>query len=110
MTLRLDGFASVSADHQTGRMITKPLKFLGSRLELNCATSAAGEIRVEIQDADGKPVPGYSLSESEPIIGDDLARAAVWRGGGPPSSLAGKTVRLVFELKEADLYSMKFSD
>ena len=56
-SLRLDGFASVRADYDGGEMLTKPLKFAGGQLLLNFSTSAAGGIRVEIQDADGKPSP-----------------------------------------------------
>ncbi|HEY2584482.1 MAG TPA: sialidase family protein [Tepidisphaeraceae bacterium] len=53
-TLRLDGFASVRADYDGGEMVTRPLKFTGSELLLNFATSAAGSIRVEVQDEAGR--------------------------------------------------------
>jgi hypothetical protein len=36
-----------------GEFTTKPLRFEGSELELNFATSAAGSVRVEIQDEHG---------------------------------------------------------
>ena len=39
MTLRLDGFASLHAPYQGGEMLTHPLKFAGSRLEINYSTS-----------------------------------------------------------------------
>ena len=60
-TLRTDGFASVRAGYQGGEMLTRPLVFAGGALEINFATSAAGSIRVEIQDAAGKPMPGFAL-------------------------------------------------
>ncbi len=35
---------------------------------MNFASSAAGGIQLEIQDADGKPIPGFTLMESEPSL------------------------------------------
>ena len=61
-TLRLDGFVSVNAGMKGGELITKPIAFKGSELELNFATSAAGGIRVEIQNTDGSPVKGFALA------------------------------------------------
>jgi len=109
LVLRLDGFASISADHETGEWRTKPLTFTGHLLEINYATSAAGGIRVEIQDADGKPFEGYSLSDCPPMIGDQIARTVRWTAGEDVSALAGRPVRLRFEMKEADLYSLRFN-
>ena len=67
MVLRTDGFVSVHAGYAGGEFVTKPLIFQGENLHLNFATSAAGSIRVEIQDAKGNPLPGFSLEES-PLI------------------------------------------
>jgi hypothetical protein len=108
-TLRLDGFISINAGWKGGELITKPLKFTGNRLELNFATSAAGDIRVEIQDVDGKPLPGFTLDDCPEVFGDEIARSVEWKNGLDVSTLSGKTVRLRFVLKDADLYALKFS-
>ena len=108
--LRTDGFASLHAGADVGEMVTKPLKFSGSRLSLNFATSAAGDIRVEIQDAAGKPLPGFSLDECPPVIGDAIDRIVNWKSGSDVSKLAGYSVRLRFVLRDADLYSFRLSD
>ncbi|MBM81851.1 MAG: hypothetical protein CMJ78_14850 [Planctomycetaceae bacterium] len=107
-TLRLDGFVSVNASLKGGELLTKPLKFSGNQLTLNFATSAAGDIRVEIQDAEGKPHKGFSLEDCEPVFGDTLNRTVVWKSGADVSSLAGKAVRLRFQLRDADLYALQF--
>ncbi|MBI3680083.1 MAG: hypothetical protein HY235_06765 [Acidobacteria bacterium] len=107
-TLRPDGFVSVHAGYDGGELLTKPLGFQGNRLEINYSTSAAGSIRVEIQDAAGKPVPGFSLAESPEIIGDQIERIVRWTGGSDVSPLGAKPVRLRFALKDADLYSFRF--
>lgn len=106
--LRLDGFASVHAPYMGGSLLTRPLRFSGSRLELNVSTSAAGGVRVEIQDARGRPIPGYTLAESREIFGDGVARVAAWRSGEDVARLAGTPVRLRFVMRDADLYSLRF--
>ena len=58
--MRLDGFISINAGFQQGEFTTKPLMFSGSKLELNYSTAGAGQIRVELQDADGKPYTGFA--------------------------------------------------
>ncbi|MFN0165607.1 MAG: hypothetical protein ACKV22_04175 [Bryobacteraceae bacterium] len=107
-TLRLDGFASAHAGYAGGEMISKPLRFSGKRLDLNYSTSAPGSVRVEIQDAAGKAIPGFSLEESRELVGDNLDQTYGWRAGSDVGALAGKTVRLRFVLKDADLYSFRF--
>jgi len=109
-TMRMDGFVSVNGPLSGGEFITKPLTFTGKELHLNFSTSAAGSIRVEIQDAAGKAIPGWTMEDSEELFGDTLDRAARWKTGTDVSALAGKPVRLRFVLKDADLYSLKFAD
>jgi hypothetical protein len=109
LTLRLDGFASVHAPFAGGELLTRPLRFAGNALELNCSTSAAGGIRVEVQDADGQPIRGHTLGDSVEIIGDDVARVVTWKGGADLRRFAGNSVRLRFVMRDADLYSLRFT-
>jgi hypothetical protein len=107
-TLRTDGFASVNAPYRGGELLTKPLKFSGRELVINFATSAAGGVKVELQDAAGKPLPGFTLSDAREQIGDDIERVVRWESGSDLSRLAGQTIRLRFVMKDADLYSLRF--
>lgn len=107
-TLRTDGFASVQAPYQGGEFVTPTLVHTGKRLVLNCSTSAVGSIRVELQDAAGKPLPGYTLEESDPIWGDELARPVSWKGRTDVGATAGKAVRMRFVMRDADLYALRF--
>ena len=106
--LRLDGFVSVHAGFEEGQFLTKLMKFSGQRLELNCSTSGAGKIRVEIQDAEGRPVPGFSLADCVPIQRDAVADIVRWNDDADVSDLAGQPVRLRFVMNEADIYSLRF--
>ena len=98
------------AAYAGGELVTKPLKFSGKELEINFGTSAAGGIRVEIQDVAGKPMPGFSLADANKQIGNEVQRVVTWKQGSDVSSLAGKAVRLRFLIKDADLYSFKFEE
>ena len=108
-TLRIDGFVSVTAPLSGGELVTKPLQFRGAQLELNFSTSAAGSLRVEIQDAKGDPIPNFTLADCHEHFGDQLDRIVSWKRGTDLSKLSGETVRLRFVLKDTDLYSFKFT-
>lgn len=107
-SMRLDGFAALHAGYDGGEMVTKPFTFTGDGLEINYATSAAGSIRIELQDADGEPIPGYTLADAREIIGDEIARTATWEGGSSVARLAGQPVRMRVVLEDADLFSFRF--
>lgn len=107
-TLRLDGFVSVNAPLSGGEVTTRPLTFAGKQLEINYSTSAAGQIRVELRDAAGKPLPGFTLDDCEPIWGDHIARIVKWKNGSDLSTLAGQPVTVRIEMSDADLFSIRF--
>ena len=109
-SMRIDGFTSLSAPYNGGEMITKPFTFLGHELEINYSTSAAGEIRFELQYENGVPVPGFTLEDSQAIIGNEISRVVRWDKGADLGSLIAKTVRLRVQMKDADLYSIRFRD
>jgi len=107
-TLRLDGFVSASAAMSGGELVTKPLVFQGKQLQLNFSTSAAGTVRVELQDAGGQPIPGFAEADCDEVFGDAIQRTVTWKGAPDVSSLAGKPLRLRFVLNDADVYAFQF--
>jgi hypothetical protein len=109
-SLRLDGFASVRAGYAGGELLTKPLTFAGRRLLVNLATSAAGSLRVEVQDAAGNPIPGFTLADSRALIGNEIERPVSWTSGDDLRQLADKSIRLRLVLKDADLFAIRFGD
>ncbi|CAN0259147.1 unnamed protein product, partial [Chrysoparadoxa australica] len=109
-SLRLDGFTSISAPYEGGELITKPFTFSGSKLEINYATSAVGEIKVAILDDKGIPIPDFSLEDSQTIIGNEISRVVQWNGQEDLSALIGRSVRLRVYMKDADLYAIRFRD
>ena len=107
-SLRTDGFVSVTAGYDPGELITKPICFDGSELEINYSTSAVGSVKVEIQDENGNALPGFSMDDCPEKFGDEIDGVVSWSGDQNLKSLAGTTVRLRFEIKDADVYSYRF--
>lgn len=103
-TLRLDGFVSRSAGYAGGEVVTLPLSFDGGELTINFSTSAAGCLRVRLEDEQGVPLKGYDSGE---LFGDATDRHVVFEQ--PLSALAGKPIRLHFSLRDADLYAFQFN-
>ena len=102
-TLRLDGFVSRSAPYAGGEVVTQPLCFAGDALHINFATSAAGSLRVVIEDEAGSALPGFDSGE---LFGDAADRAVHFDGN--LAALARQLVRLRFILRDADLYAFQF--
>lgn len=109
-SLRVDGFSSANGSYRGGEVLTKPLVFRGKRLLLNFATSAAGSLQAEVQDAMGKPLPNFTLADSMVLAGNTIEQAVSWKTGDNLTSLADRPVRIRFVLKDADLFSFQFRD
>ena len=107
-TLRLDGFVSINAPASGGELTTSPLIFSGETLRLNIATSAAGQVRVELQTPEGVPLEGFALADCSEVFGDTVDRIVTWKNGVDVGLLAGKPIRLRFQLNDADLYAYRF--
>ena len=103
---------SINGDYQGGEFVTKPFRYTGDTLVLNFETSAAGSIRLEIQDERGNAIPGYELENFTPLWGDKIEHAVIWndnpKWGTSLRKLEGMPVRLRVVLRDADLYSMQF--
>jgi hypothetical protein len=106
--LRTDGFVSVNATYGGGELVTRPLIFQGRNLVVNYATSAAGSVRVEIQDAAGNPLPGYGLMQAVEHYGNSIEQVVTWDRGSDLSHLVGQAVRLRILVRDGDLYSIRF--
>ena len=105
---RLDGFVSVDTPYDGGWLLTPPIVFEGGRLELNVDTGAGGLARVEIQDADGYPIQGFTKEDCGTLNGNAV-RMPVRFDGADLGSLAGRPVRLRIETFTTKLYAFQFS-
>lgn len=102
--------ASVHAGANGGEFTTPPLQLTGRKLVLNYATSAAGSVQVELLDAAGKPIPGFTLADHPALFGDELDGAVRWTKATELPALKDQPVRLRFVLNDADIYALRFAD
>lgn len=111
-TYRVDGFVSARAGLEGGAVVTKPLLFQGDQLVLNYIAWPAhsGEVRVELQDANGQPLEGLTLADCPPLRGDEIDAPVTWQSGATPGEYAGTPVRLRFQLKHADVFGFRFAE
>jgi len=110
MVLRKDGFASLHADFEEGIAISKPLIIKGKILKANYSTSTKGYVKVVLLDEKGKEIPGFTEADAIPAIGDKIDGKISWKGDKSLQALSGKTIRLKFIVKDADLYSFGVFD
>ena len=109
---RKDGFVSVRGGGESGKLVTKPITLgqAAERLIVNYRANQGGSIRAAIKQSNGQAIAGYTLHDCKPLRGDSLQQHVAWKDGGDIRNLRGNhpVVRLEFELKNADLFSLQF--
>lgn len=105
---RLDGFVSADADMAGGSFTTPPLRFQGRQLTLNLNASAMGEVLVEVREATGEPIQGYTFADCDPLHRNHTALVVTWNGSADVSTNADRPVQLTFRLRAAKLYAFQF--
>ena len=108
-TMRKDGFASIEAGAEVGRVRTKRLSGIGGLpLRVNCDTTK-GWLRAIVLDENDEVVPGYNKNDSRFIRGDNIDTTVTWEEHDVlPTGHA--SLRLVFLMQNASLYSFMVGD
>jgi len=109
-TIRLDGFVSQDVSWAGGELLTVPLTFRGTALQINVDANAGGRFKVELRDRRNRPIPGFTLRDADRLWGNDVAKTVTWCGESDLSKLKGKPVRLRFVGKGFKLYAFQFVD
>ncbi|MBI3972309.1 MAG: hypothetical protein HY332_13570 [Chloroflexi bacterium] len=109
-----DRFAGYTAATAGGGVIlTRPFALAAAQLTLN-VDAAGGDVRAELCDLEGMPLPGFGRAEAVPIAADALDAALAWRGGESAGTddaydlarLNGQQVRLRLYLRRATVYAL----
>ncbi len=103
-TLRVDGFASVSASYEGGRLTPKLLQAAGEELRLNLKADY-GQVFVECLDEEGRVIPGFGQEDCVPLQVDAVAAPVRWQGKPGLGPLRERLFKLRFHLHNARLYS-----
>jgi hypothetical protein len=105
--LRRDGFVSLHAGDAAGVALTRLFSVgSGRRLILNAA-AAGGQLEVEVVDEHVKPIPGFTRGEFRAIQADGVSLSGRWEKNADLSALAGRSIRLRFYLRQADLFAFE---
>ena len=102
--LRMDGFVSADAGNQMGTLVTKPFVCEGNELIIN-ASAEKGLVAVVVLDESGIQYSGYSKRDCVLFDSDSISHKVTWEKRPTLDELKGKTIRLKFYLKDANLYS-----
>ncbi len=102
--LRRDGFCSLDAEAEPGELVTRPVVFKGKHLFVNVA-AANGELKAELLDTQYEPIEPFTLANCEPVRADKTLVEVKFRGASDLSAVAGRRVRLRFQLRNGGLYS-----
>jgi hypothetical protein len=94
---------------ERGEFCTSRVIFRGRQLSLNVRTKQVGEVRVEVLDPQGEPIPGYTLADCDPINGDEFDHRVTWRGESiiPRQDDEPRAFRI--SLAAAELFALTFS-
>lgn len=116
----------LAAGMDGGYVLTRELVAAGNRLQINfqgilvpnlgvIENQPLGFIRVELlrrSDAAGtlKPIPGFTMADSDPLVGDGQDTRVSWKGRTDLSSLKGTPVYIRFHIVNSELWQVRFSD
>lgn len=79
--LRPDGYVSVeAASYAAGILTTHRFRQENGGQILVNVDARAGELHYELLEDTGKPIPGYTVAECDPIREDTLAQVLSWNG------------------------------
>jgi hypothetical protein len=118
-TLPRHRWMGLMAGPHRGTIITRPLIFRGSKLmvDIDAALSMEKprnpprydecEVRVALEDQSGGRIEGFTLDRSK-VLRASGEQEVTWEGA-EVGRLAGKPVRLRFEMHSAALYSIEFA-
>ena len=117
-TLPQNRWIGLLAGPSLGTVVTRPVVFKGSRLFVDLDASVPDqkprnpphfdecEVRAALTDQSGAPISGFELGRSTVLTRSEEQELS-WTGADL-SKLAGKPVRIRFELRNAALYSFQF--
>jgi len=108
--VKRDRIVGVQAGEEPGRFVTRVLSFEGDRLVANVEpTGPHPELRVQLLDAGGAPLPGHTHEDCVPVTADGLDAPLAWRGGDRIGAQVPRgAVRLHFLLRDVRLYAFQF--
>ena len=73
---------------------------------LNAATESGGWLRVEVADADGRPLEGLTRDACNPLSGDRTDLRPCWQSGKTLEDVTATTIRLRIHARRASVFAL----
>jgi len=77
--LERDRWAAIEPVSQVGVLQTRPMYWANRTLQVN-ADARRGSLRTELLDHYGKPIPGFTLADSDRFSGNSFSQTMSWKG------------------------------
>src|SRR5262249_26019551 len=107
-TLRLDGFASLDASYDGGRVTTRPFRTHGRQLRVN-AKADCGRLRVEVLDRSGQALAGFGRDDCREMQDDSVDEPMGWKEDATLAMLKDRPIRLRLHLENVRLYAYRIA-
>ncbi|MEA2711382.1 MAG: hypothetical protein QOF78_3983 [Phycisphaerales bacterium] len=102
--MKRDRYVAREAGDESGTIMTPSIVLGGHELTINADAADGGEIRVQVLDAGGKAIEGFTFADAEPITRDGLGVPVKWKR--ELKQIARRPVRLAFQMKHARLFAI----
>jgi hypothetical protein len=104
----LDRFVAAEAC-RNGWLLTPPLVFTGTQLQLNIDCGGVGEGWVELRDEGNRPIQGCSIDDCDPVDLNSIRHVVTWHGSSDLGHLAGQPIRMYIRMRRARLFAFHFA-
>ncbi len=101
---RLWALAPAAGGALAAEAVTRPQDLGGRQLVVNVHAKVGGELKAELLDQAGAPLPGFALQDCRPVTGDHRRAEISWTGGDRAPVGAAK---IRFVLHRAFLYGFE---
>lgn len=98
---RLYALVAAAGGPLPGEAVTHPQDLGDRRLAVNVHVKEGGDLKAELLDKSGVPLPGFALKDCKPVTGDHRRMTVAWTGGDRAPAGAAK---IRFVLHRAFLY------
>jgi hypothetical protein len=104
-TLPLDRFAGVRPIEKLGQITLRPRSLAGVKSITVNADASAGAVRVELLNARGYRIPGYTKADAVPITSDGLRHRVAWNNAGL-ANLPQEDIMIRIHLENAEVFAL----
>lgn len=104
--LRPDRFVALKAGPEPAQAVTRRFTLRAPEIRVNAEVEEGGSVRLEMQDHEGRAIPGFELERCLPIRGDSTGHAVSWTGEPDGWTLVGRPVRWRISATRAKVYSV----